>query len=160
MVVSPLWVANSVLVRARREGVEVSSLKLGRVLFLLASEYGKAARRVGVDPVLFSELFLVWKSGPVLLSVHSVFGVCGGGPIRGFAVDVRGQGMMEDLEGSLLGEVFERVWGVVRGLSGRELQDVFRGPGSAWGYAWCAGEQFLSVDAVVEDQSFEALVGA
>ncbi len=68
MKASALVLSNNVLYRGRRDKVKISPMKLQKLLYYVCVMY---AKRTGVLPI--SEHFEVWKSGPVLPSVHSEY---------------------------------------------------------------------------------------
>lgn len=147
---SPVLVSNNILKRAFAEGVDVSPMKLQKILYFAASEYGKKARKP-----LLTEAFQVWKYGPVVRSVYDEYKSFGGSPIRAYSKDAEGkarivnEAMYPELEA-----VLNNVWQKTRDRSAVELSRITHLPGAAWTNAWNIGHSYLNDDAVAGDQAY------
>lgn len=87
---SSTMVANNILNRAFAEKLPITEPKLQKMLYLVASEYQKAAHQP-----LFSEVFSAWAYGPVLYSVRDKFrNFANNEPITKFARDAHGNAHM------------------------------------------------------------------
>ena len=58
--VSALSVGNTILKRARNDGIDITPMKLQKMIYIVYKEYLKQTGRS-----LFPERFEVWKYGPV-----------------------------------------------------------------------------------------------
>jgi uncharacterized phage-associated protein len=74
---SPIYAANNFIVQASECGVNMSHLKLQKLLYIL---YAGFLARSG-NP-LFSNRFVAWKYGPVITDLYDAFSSYGRGPIR------------------------------------------------------------------------------
>ena len=66
--ISPLYVANNMILRARKQGINLTNLKLQKLLYILYARYYHDA---GYS--LFPDRFEAWQYGPVLTNVYEVF---------------------------------------------------------------------------------------
>lgn len=99
-------VSNNILRRAFEETVEVTPMKLQRLLYVVASEY---AKRTGER--LFDEDFVAWAYGPVLLSIHHHFAPFSGGAIRMYGKTATSQSYaVDEASDSVLAQVLDEVW--------------------------------------------------
>lgn len=149
MVYRAVAVSNNILLRAERDKVDVTPLKLQKVLYFVASSYGK---HTGQN--LFDERFEAWQFGPVIRSVHYEFRQFGGSPITSYATDA-GQAMMAREENDpALRCVLDSVWPVVRNVSPSDLVRITHMDGSAWSLAWDKYRDYLEPAFVRTDVSY------
>lgn len=147
---SPVLVSNNVLKRAFDEGVDVSPMKLQKILYFAASEFGKKAGK----PML-SEAFQVWKYGPVVRSVYDEYKSFGGSPIRAYAKDAEGKArIVNESKYPELHDALDRVWRQTRNRSAVDLSRITHLPGAAWTNAWSIGHDYLSDDDVAGDEAY------
>lgn len=66
--ITALNVANTFLARAKQDNVDVTPMKLQRLIYIFYKEYLKKT-----NEKLFEEKFEVWKYGPVLSDVYYAF---------------------------------------------------------------------------------------
>ena len=66
--VSALNVGNSILQRGFKENIDITPMKLQKLIYLVYKRYYQETGKA-----LFSERFEVWKYGPVLTSVYDEF---------------------------------------------------------------------------------------
>lgn len=64
--VTALNIANAILYKGFNEGVDITPMKLQRLLYLTYKEFYKRT-----NTLLFDEKFEVWKYGPVVRSVNT-----------------------------------------------------------------------------------------
>ena len=67
-VIAPIYVANNFLTRGRKDDIDISPLKLQKLIYFLYKDYLK---RTG--ELLFTERFETWKRGPVIPSIYVEF---------------------------------------------------------------------------------------
>ncbi len=145
--ISPCVVANTILQRGFDEHVEITPLKLQKLLYFVYRDYLKHT-----DQHLYAERFEAWPYGPVLRSVYDEFHPFHGNPITKFArnadgtVSVLGSGDTDDVCHSI-----SRVWEKYKNYPGVVLSQLTHLEGTAWDYAWQNHEQFLD-DAKIKDE--------
>jgi uncharacterized phage-associated protein len=128
MTFSPVNVSNNILKRSFDDDISVSPMKLQKLLYFVASEYAKTAKKP-----LFNEQFQAWDYGPVVRSVYDEFRPFGGGPIRGYAKDAAGKSkMINEAKDEQLRESIDRVWEHAKDLSAVRLSRITHNQGSAW----------------------------
>lgn len=66
--ISALYVANTILDKAFNENIQITPMKLQKLIYILYKEYIKKTGKS-----LFSENFQAWQYGPVLESVYHQF---------------------------------------------------------------------------------------
>lgn len=64
---SPTMIANNILSRSFSDKVDITPMKLQRILYFTAAEYQKATHKP-----LLEEPFSTWTYGPVAYSISSV----------------------------------------------------------------------------------------
>jgi uncharacterized phage-associated protein len=128
MAYSPVEISNNLLKRAFDEDVEVSPMKLQKLLYFTASEYAKRTQRPLLDGY-----FQKWAYGPVVRSVYDEFRSFGGRPIRSYGKDAQGKAYLvseasdKDLKASV-----NDVWRAAKEMSAVRLSRITHLPDSAW----------------------------
>ena len=151
-------IANNVLSRAFNERVDVTPMKLQKILYFVASEYHKQAGR----PLFgYRDRFEAWEYGPVLDRVYTKFKPFSGAPITVYAPqDALGNAYRIDETGDrVLHESLNLVWKHTKHQTAIQLANATRLPGSAWYVAYTAGEQFLDNDNICDDETYLAPLG-
>lgn len=132
-------VANTILMRAKKENVGITPMKLQKLIYFLYGEYLCEEK----SP-LFAERFEVWKYGPVLSDVYQAFRSYGANFIRKYMPDANGRYQVIDTESDNgFRACFERVWETYGSMTGIELSKITHRNGGAWYKAASAGEVFL-----------------
>jgi uncharacterized phage-associated protein len=155
---NPLHVANNILKRAFDQNVEITPMKLQRLLYFVAADYGTLTH----GTALFFESFRAWEYGPVLNSVYEKFRSFNGVPIRRYSRDAAGNGLLinEETHPSLK-LALDRIWGASKHLNSVDLSELARLPGSPWGTAWQVGSGSAIADAdVASDRTYRDLWGS
>lgn len=153
----PSIVSNNVLERAFDEGVQVSPMKLQKILYFAASEYAKQTQ----GKQLLSEDFEAWRYGPVLRSVYTEFRAFGGDPIRSYSRDAKGRSYLLD-EPAIpgLSSVLDLVWSRTKNRSAVELSRITHMPGSAWHQAYTAnGGGTIDQKTIERDSTYRTHLG-
>lgn len=155
MAYSPTMIANNILSRAFAEKVDLTPMKLQKILYFVASEYQKATGRP-----LLEESFSTWAYGPVVYSVYDEFRAFSKRPIKHYARDARGDAFMidesEDIE---LKHAIERVWDKARKMSAKKLSEITHLDDSAWDKAFQKGNPILDFNDITEDVSYRTSLG-
>ena len=101
---SPLYVANNLIRRANEQGVELTNLKLQKLLYILYARYYNKTQNA-----LFSNRFEAWQYGPVLSDVYEIFKAEGSNPITEYRPDSNGEILVVSEIGDF-GESLDQVW--------------------------------------------------
>ncbi len=151
----PAVISNNILKRAFDEEVPVSPMKLQKILYFAACEYG---RRTG--SVLLAEPFQPWKFGPVLQSVYGEFKPYGGRPIRRYAKDAEGRAfVIDESDDPDLGATLDDVWKATKSKSAFRLSEITHQRHSAWWDAWQQDERYISDDKLAGDNTYRGALG-
>lgn len=151
----PTLISNNILQRAFREGVDVSPMKLQKILYFTASEYAKETGRP-----LLSDTFEAWQYGPVVSTVFQEFKSFSGRGIQAYAKDATGQSFIADETGDdALRNALDRVWEATRNLGAIFLSQLTHREGSAWHKAFTGWNEMISNKAIAEDTSYRETLG-
>jgi len=126
-------VANHVLWRANKDKVDISPMKLQKILYFLHGNY----LAITGEP-LINEGFRRWDYGPVLPSVYQELRNYGGLPIDDYIKQYdkeRGEFRPLFVNTNALprfNDILEQVWGTYSGVSALKLSDLTHEPGSPW----------------------------
>lgn len=148
--VSPMHVANNLLLRGQSEKVDITPLKLQKLIYFLYKDYLK---KTG-EP-LFSEQFETWTFGPVVPSIYAEFSSYGKKPIRTFARDSRGKSFMVTESGTF-GMSLDKVWGIYGRLSGETLSRLTHKEGTAWSKAKDRKSNYLTIEDIKNEEELFA----
>lgn len=124
-------------------------MKLQKLLYYVCRDY---AQRTGDTPI--TELFEVWKYGPVLPSVYGQFQSFRADPITEYAKDAMGRSkkVSED-KNPVLAEVLDIVWAKYKRYSGRQLSAMIHEKNSGWYAAYVQSRTIITVEDMIHDQS-------
>lgn len=148
VVITPVFVANNFLKRGRNENVDITPLKLQKLVYFLYKDYLKRT-----NDQLFSERFETWKKGPVVPSIYAEFNSYGRFPIRSFATDSRGKCYIVSEDG-VFKECIDKVWRVYGNYSGGALSELTHTDGSAWSKAKLNGEHYLEIEDIKNEPEY------
>jgi len=139
--------ANTVLKKSFNEEIDVTPMKLQKLLYFIYRDYLKST-----DIRLFSERFECWRYGPVLSSIYAEFKSFGAKPITKFARNADGSGDFVDLKKvPTLKKVVNNVWDDYKDASGIELSEITHQKGSAWYKAFQENWTFLRDEDIKKD---------
>lgn len=139
--------SNNILLRAKREKINVTPMKLQKLLYYICVKY---AKETGTSPI--SEQFEVWQYGPVVPSVYSEFKPYGASPIKQLAKNAVGESNMVDEDANpLLTDCINYVWSRYKNFSGIELSKKTHQRGSGWFVAYQAEKETISVEEMMND---------
>lgn len=126
--ITALNVANTFLDIGFKESIDISPMKLQKLIYILYKEYIKET-----NIKLFDENFETWKYGPVLPSVYNAFKKYGSKPIKNFVFNEDDTYTTLTLnKGSKFYEVFYDVWNKYKDMSGTYLSALTHKEGTAW----------------------------
>lgn len=139
--------SNNILLRAKREGIKVTPMKLQKLLYYVCVKF---VQETGTTPI--SEQFEVWQYGPVAPSVYSEFKPYGASPIKQFAKNARGEAKVVDEDANpLLADCINYVWSRYKNYSGIELSRKTHQKGSGWYAAYQGDRDAISVEEMQSD---------
>ncbi|MCM1387845.1 MAG: DUF4065 domain-containing protein [Bacillus sp. (in: Bacteria)] len=127
--VSALNVGNSILSRAFAENIDITPMKLQKMIYFIYRAYLQESNKS-----LFNERFEVWKYGPVIPSVYESFKDCGSNAIRKFATENDGRTVLiVDEDGSpIVKKIITDIWNTCKTLDGIYLSSLTHQEGTAW----------------------------
>lgn len=129
--ITALNIANNFLEKGFHEKINISPMKLQKLIYILYKEYLK---RTGLR--LFTENFEVWQYGPVLPNVYSEFKGYKANPIKNYALNAdESISKVNIVQGSNFEEIFNNVWNKYKKYSGVELSNFTHTEGGAWDIA-------------------------
>ena len=152
-------VSKNILHCALQENVDVSLMKLQKILFFLTAEYGKAFPDTPnhEDRYLLNQQFQPWKFGPVLPSVYDEFKIFGSAPIKKYAKDADGRStIIDESQNPVFKNVLDRVWLATRNIDAIRLSEISQAQGSAWWNSWMKYERYISEDAIIADNTYKS----
>lgn len=154
MSMSPLVVCNNILSRSFDEKIDISPMKLQKLLYFIACEYYKKT-----NSSLFSEPFEVWKYGPVLSSIYSEFKSYGKEPITAYAKDAKGNSykINENVEPTLKASI-DSIWNSFKGMNAIALSQITHKEGSAWSCAYENYSDVIDFRKMKEDTTYEEYI--
>lgn len=144
--VAPVTIANNFLYKAFMEKIDVTPLKLQKLIYFLYKDY---LQNTGNE--LFGEPFETWKFGPVLPSVYCEFASFGKDAITKFARDSQNNVVLIEEKGEFETSV-NRVWGKYKGCSGEYLSDLTHRKGSAWSKAVEAKSKYIQSKDIKDEE--------
>lgn len=147
--VSALSLCNNILERAHKEKIEVSPMKLQKLLYYICVKYVK---EVGELPIM--ERFEVWKYGPVVSSVYYVFKPFGASPIKGYYRNVKGDIRIVDEENnSTIKYCIDFVWDKFKRTGAIDLAKRTHERGSGWYSAFQKKNDTISIEEMKNDDT-------
>lgn len=144
MAVSSQAVANFILDLGDREGIDISPMKLQKLVY-----YAHGWHLAVVGDALIDEQVEAWPYGPVVRSLFLEFKGHGASPIKGDRAcpndDVTSLGLLEHLSAvaeienetdestsERMKSVIRKVWDEYKGFSAERLSNMTHEPGSPW----------------------------
>lgn len=148
--ITALNVANTILERAFKEDIDVTPMKLQKLVYIVYKEYLKKTNKS-----LFSERFEVWKYGPVISSMYDIFKKNKSNAIKEFGAETDGTVWVVDMSSSgNFRIVLDDVWDKYKYIDGIRLSEMTHRKDTAWRKALMAGKPFLSDDDIKGEESF------
>lgn len=146
--INALHVGNSILKRAFGENIDVTSMKLQKLIYFLYRDYLQETGRP-----LFSERFETWKFGPVLPSVYEAFKEYGSNAIRDYAKEPDGKSILLVNEESspMFKRIADAIWEQYKSYDGIYLSLITHKPGTAWSKAAEKRNMYLSDEDIMAE---------
>lgn len=146
---NPLFVANNIIDRAKKENISITPMKLQKILYFVYRDYLQK-QKDGIP--LFAERFATWKYGPVLESVYTAFKKYGSEFISDYyREDGKAYAANEESNG-LLGQVLNDVWNKTKKYNGIQLSKITHKENSAWYKAFQNQHIFLDDKDIKNDK--------
>lgn len=143
--VNALNVGNSVLQRAFSEDIDVTPMKLQKLIYFIYHDY---LCQTGMP--LFNERFETWRYGPVVPSVYNKFKKYGSNAIRYYGTEDDGKTVLSVNEDSSIyfKNAIDYIWNTCKSYDGIYLSSLTHRDGSAWSKAFEKGSPCLSDDDI------------
>lgn len=139
--------SNNILTRAKKEHIDVTPMKLQKLLYYVCAKY---VQETGVYPVL--ERFEPWPYGPVIPSIYSEFKMFGSSPIKSFAHDAQGKTKMVDEDANpILSFCIDYIWRKYKNFDGIELSKKTHQKGSGWYASYQRNGEIISTEEMKGD---------
>lgn len=149
--VTALNVANNILTRAFRDEIDITPMKLQKIIYFVYREYYKRTKRG-----LFNERFEVWRYGPVLPSIYSEFKQNGSNTIKRYIHDENGSVIrVKEKVNSQFKCVVDFIWDKYKNYDGIYLSSLTHRDGTAWRKAREKGEYYLLDEDIEKDEVYE-----
>lgn len=137
--ISALDVANSFLERAKKENIDITPMKLQKLIYILYKNYLKTTKNR-----LFSDQFEVWQYGPVVPSVYDKFKQYRYNSIKKYYEYEPGKYSTVSFDNLIFKENFDKVWEKYKKLDGIFLSNLTHGKDTAWSQAVVDNRNVLS----------------
>lgn len=145
-----LNVGNNLLLRAFEENIDITPMKLQKLLYLVYKQYYKATKCP-----LFGERFEVWKYGPVVRSVYDEFKYKGSNRIDSYSKEADGSVLIGNEDSSNeFREALDYVWSRYKNYDGIRLSEMTHKKDTAWYKAAKQKVPFLSDDDILCEEEF------
>lgn len=151
--ITALNVSNNFLDRGFKEDIDITPMKLQKMLYFVYRDYLKKTNKV-----IFNDRFETWKYGPVIPEVYEVFRKYRAKPIKKFYYEPDEKTVLgvDFSKAPIFEDVFNNVWNKCKELSGTQLSSLTHKDGSAWKKAYDNKKIYLSdEDILKEDISIE-----
>lgn len=142
-----IHVANNILKRGIDEGIDITPMKLQKLLYLVYKSYLKSTG----DP-LFPERIEAWRYGPVVKDVYDRFKAFGSNAIRGYGRDVTGsvfivnEDSSEDFRNAIGG-----TWNKYKKADGISLAMMTHREGTAWRKTVEEGRRYIYDEDIMQE---------
>lgn len=139
--------SNNILYRAKKEHIDVSPMKLQKLLYYVCVKYVK---ETGVYPIF--EYFEPWPYGPVIPSIYFEFKDYGPSPIRTYSKDSKGNSRMVDEDSSpTLRYCIDYIWAKFKSYTGIDLSRRTHQRGSGWYSAYQRNAPIITAEEMRQD---------
>ena len=148
--VTALNVANNVLDKGFSEKIDISPMKLQKLIYLVYKEFYQ-----NTGKTLFAEPFEVWKYGSVLRSVYDEFKQYGGNAIKDYCMEADGNIYLVNAEKSEnFKSALDGTWQKYKRFDGIPLSEMTHKKGTAWWKAATAKKLYLSNEDILKEEPF------
>lgn len=146
--VSALNVGNNILKRGFSENIDITPMKLQKLIYLVYKKYYQDTKKV-----LFSEPFEVWKYGPVVRSVYDEFKHYGANAIKKYAEEDDGSVLIVNENRSDFRLALDYVWDKYKFFDGIRLSEMTHQKDTAWWKAAKEDKAYLSNKDILAERN-------
>lgn len=148
--VTALNVANNVLRKSFNENIDITPMKLQKMIYLIYKQYYKLTNKA-----LFPEKFETWKYGPVIREVYDEFKEYKANAIKRYAIEKDGSILIVKEENApQFKETLESIWKKYKQYDGIRLSEMTHREGTAWWKAAINKRETLSDEDIREEDDF------
>ncbi len=142
-------IANYFLWRAWKEGIEITPLKLVKLVYIA---YGWNLVLNDKRPKLFEEKIQAWKYGPVVPSIYHEFKEFGNSPIKkgNYATNFNSAPIVQSEDSDVL-KILDAEWSHYKNKDGIDLSVITHEPDGAWDKAYNKN----GVNSVLDDEDIQ-----
>lgn len=152
--ITALDVANTFLSKAQKDKIDISPMKLQKLIYILYKTYLKETRKR-----LFSEKFEVWQYGPVIPEVYNVFKKYRANKITDFYTEPDGSYNTVRLNNNPnFDNAFNKVWNKYCRIDGIYLSQLTHQKNTAWSKADKRNDLFLSDKDIFEEEEYKIAI--
>ena len=149
--VTALDVSNSILKRGFDEDIQLTPMKLQKMLYLVYKSYLKETGNV-----LFEERFGVWKYGPVVCDIYNIFKRYKSNGILDYGADSCGAvSIVDESVSHVFKNVLDEVWEKYKKYDGTFLSKLTHKKDTAWYKAAKRKDEFLSDYDIKKEEDFD-----
>ncbi len=149
--VDSIALANTILDQAFDEGIDITPMKLQKLIYIIYKEYIKET-----ELKLFEDQFEVWRYGPVIPRIYNCFKKYGSNRIKDFYRNDDGSYLTINItSGNDFKRVFEEIWKLYKNKSGVYLSMLTHRPNTAWSNARDKGVYFLNDFDIFNEAKYE-----
>lgn len=152
--ITALDVANTFLDRAQKEKIDISPMKLQKLIYILYKEYLKENKLK-----LFENRFEVWQYGPVISSVYHAFKKFKSNKITEFYLNKDGSyNTVRFNNNPRFDKAFNLVWEKYKQLDGVYLSILTHQSGTAWSKADERRDIYLNDEDIFKEEEYQIVV--
>ena len=146
--VTAVNVGNSILRRAFTEKIDITPMKLQKMIYFVYRDYLKKTNQS-----LFDERFETWKYGPVLPSVYEKFKKYRANAIRDYATEGDGKTVLavNEKNSPIFRQIIDSIWEQYKNYDGIYLSSLTHRNGSAWSEAADRRDMYLSDEDIKKE---------
>lgn len=149
--VSALDVANTFLSQAKKEGIDITPMKLQKLVYIFYKEYLKK-----VKEKVFEEKFETWKYGPVSREIYNAFKEYRYNSIKDFyRISGKEYKTVKLVKGTNFYNIFYEIWNKYKTFDGIFLSKLTHQDNTAWSIAYHKGSLVLADIDIYNEESYE-----
>lgn len=146
--ITALNVANNILLRGFNENIDISPMKLQKLIYFVYQAYLKET-----NSPLFNERFEVWKYGPVVRTVYDEFKSYHSNGIREFYKECDNSVIIGNEEASaVFKRAIDQVWNKYKYTDGIALSEITHKQNSAWWNALNQNKRLLEDTDILQEE--------
>lgn len=146
--ITALNVANNILLRGFNDNIDITPMKLQKLIYFVYKEYLKVTKKP-----LFNERFEVWKYGPVVRTVYDEFKTYRANRVSDYYREGDHTITIGDEENSKeFKKVLDKVWERYKNQNGLVLSQITHKQGSAWRNALDQNKYYLDDNDILGEE--------